>query len=300
MDVISLAVAKKFGMKANVFKYQGSCAFEDLPTQDNEVGDVWNITDEFDLDGQHYEAGTNVAWDGEEWDALSASIDTSIFELNSNKVTTLNASSTNIQYPSAKAVFDGLGKTAVAKSIDTIRWLHDDKYFDFFSANTGIYIPCGKFEQLLYYTQRKNLTTLTGGTYWTQFLYFVKSEEINTDWETNTIIGSAMAFGNNGAIALYDIFYRNNKDTNTEYITIQQAAGNNFNYTALTNSSHLSQDILGTKNFDKLPQMKSYIAPTINTQLAPKKYVDDAIANIDISTATSEQIRALFGTEGGE
>ena len=272
-----IAIIKK---KANVFKYQGSCEFEELPTSGNEVGDVWNITDEFTLDGKHYDAGTNVAWDGEAWDALSASIDTSIFELNANKVTSLSDQSTDEQYPSAKVVFDGLKNTAVAHPVDTVRGTSG--YFDFFSAAPGIYVPGVSFEQLQYYTQRKNLTTLQNGIFWTQF---------NTDWETNTRIGSAMVFMGMGTLTLYEIYYRNNKSTNTEYITMQQAGQNNFSFTALTNASHLTQDILGTKNFDKLPQMKNYIAPTTNVQFTPKKYVDDNVAKYTtMPTATVDTI----------
>lgn len=65
------------GASANVYTYKGSCTFENLPTSDQVVGDVWNITNDFTLGGKSYPAGTNVAWDGTAWDALAGSIDLS-------------------------------------------------------------------------------------------------------------------------------------------------------------------------------------------------------------------------------
>lgn len=50
----------------SVFQYRGSVpTFEDLPTEGNITGDVWNV-DETDV---------NYVWDGAEWDQLSGSVD---------------------------------------------------------------------------------------------------------------------------------------------------------------------------------------------------------------------------------
>ena len=40
-----------------------------------------------------------------------------------------------------------------------------------------------------------------------------------------------------------------------------------------------TQTITGTKKFAKIPEVSSYSAPTLNTQLTAKKYVDDSISN---------------------
>lgn len=61
------------GSSTNVYTYKGSCLFANLPVSDNEVGDVWNIEDDFTLDGKDYPAGTNVAWTGTNWDPLAGS-----------------------------------------------------------------------------------------------------------------------------------------------------------------------------------------------------------------------------------
>ena len=51
---------------STVYKYKGSCTVAKLPTSDREIGDVWNLADE----STYGPAGTNVAWDGSNWDAL--------------------------------------------------------------------------------------------------------------------------------------------------------------------------------------------------------------------------------------
>lgn len=65
---------------SGVYKVKGSSTFEDLPKDNNVVGDVYNITNAFNLDGKHYDAGTNVVWTENGWDALSGSFDTTAIE----------------------------------------------------------------------------------------------------------------------------------------------------------------------------------------------------------------------------
>lgn len=53
-----------------VYTYKGSVANEQaLPTQDQTVGDVYNVED----------TGKNVAWDGEKWDELGGTVDLSAY-----------------------------------------------------------------------------------------------------------------------------------------------------------------------------------------------------------------------------
>ena len=65
---------------SGAYKVKGSSTFETLPKDNNVVGDVYNITNTFNLDGKHYDAGTNVVWTEEGWDALSGSFDTTAIE----------------------------------------------------------------------------------------------------------------------------------------------------------------------------------------------------------------------------
>lgn len=65
---------------SGVYKVKGSSTFEALPKDNNVVGDVYNITNAFNLGGKHYDAGNNVVWTEEGWDALSGSFDTTAIE----------------------------------------------------------------------------------------------------------------------------------------------------------------------------------------------------------------------------
>lgn len=65
---------------SGVYKVKGSSTFEALPKDNNVVGDVYNITNAFNLGGKHYDAGTNVVWTEDGWDALSGSFDTTAIE----------------------------------------------------------------------------------------------------------------------------------------------------------------------------------------------------------------------------
>ena len=65
---------------SGAYKVKGSSTFEALPKDNNVVGDVYNITNAFNLSGKHYDAGTNVVWTEDGWDALSGSFDTTAVE----------------------------------------------------------------------------------------------------------------------------------------------------------------------------------------------------------------------------
>lgn len=60
----------------SVFKYKGSKeTFQDLPTENNQIGDTWNVVQEYKADEQHaYLPGTNYAWNGNSWDPLGGTI----------------------------------------------------------------------------------------------------------------------------------------------------------------------------------------------------------------------------------
>lgn len=65
---------------SGAYKVKGSSTFEALPKDNNVVGDVYNIINAFNLGGKHYDAGTNVVWTEDGWDALSGSFDTAAIE----------------------------------------------------------------------------------------------------------------------------------------------------------------------------------------------------------------------------
>lgn len=65
---------------SGAYKVKRSSTFETLPKDNNVVGDVYNITNAFNLGGKHYDVGTNVVWTEDGWDALSGSFDTTVIE----------------------------------------------------------------------------------------------------------------------------------------------------------------------------------------------------------------------------
>lgn len=65
---------------SGAYKVKGSSTFEALPKDNNVVGDIYNITNAFNLGGKHYDAGTNVVWTEDGWDALLGSFDTAAIE----------------------------------------------------------------------------------------------------------------------------------------------------------------------------------------------------------------------------
>lgn len=65
---------------ASVYRVIGSSTFEELPTEGNTIGDVYNITNDFTLNGVEYPFGTNLVWTADGWDTLSGVFDTTELE----------------------------------------------------------------------------------------------------------------------------------------------------------------------------------------------------------------------------
>lgn len=67
-------------LNLSVYKPQGSVkSLEDLPIDNLERGDVYNILTPFYIDDERYPAGTNVAWTGTKWDPLGGVVDFSAY-----------------------------------------------------------------------------------------------------------------------------------------------------------------------------------------------------------------------------
>lgn len=63
---LSRALEEVEAKVSSVYRFRGSVAtYNDLPTEGNVQGDVWNVED----------TGANYAWDGTKWDKLSETID---------------------------------------------------------------------------------------------------------------------------------------------------------------------------------------------------------------------------------
>lgn len=78
------------GLVSSALHYKGSKdTYDDLPTEGNTVGDVWNIVT---ADATHgVNAGDNVAWNGESWDVLAGTVDLSAYLLGTDLVPITNA-----------------------------------------------------------------------------------------------------------------------------------------------------------------------------------------------------------------
>jgi len=87
----------------NVYRFKGSVTFENLPVTGQTTGDVYDITNDFTLDGKQYPAGTNVAWTTDHWDALTGMFSmTSSYEI--LKLNTAIMSSVRSMYSTAFTV----------------------------------------------------------------------------------------------------------------------------------------------------------------------------------------------------
>lgn len=103
----------------SVYRYKGSVQnFSDLDSVTSEeasglaVGDVWNIVNEFEIDGKKYPAGTNVARTDIGWDPLGGSIDLSSYYTKSE------ADSAYVKKDSSRNIL--LEGTSIKKEINEI------------------------------------------------------------------------------------------------------------------------------------------------------------------------------------
>lgn len=75
-SAVDTAVAGVKSDLASALTYKGSKdTYAELPKSDNQKGDVWNVVG---ANGTT-PAGTNYAWDGENWDPLGGTVDLSAF-----------------------------------------------------------------------------------------------------------------------------------------------------------------------------------------------------------------------------
>lgn len=116
---------------ASTYKYKGSCTYDELPSSNNQIGDVWNVTDSHN----NVPAGTNYAWNGSDWDALAGVVDLTPYALKEevtsslagkvDKTTTINTKplSDNITLNGADIALTGYQKgsdSSEISSTDTI------------------------------------------------------------------------------------------------------------------------------------------------------------------------------------
>ena len=110
-----------------IFHYKGSVATEaDLPTENNQVGDVWNVT----------QTGSNYAWTGTVWDKLSETIDLSAYDTIADRQAAVNELQENIDtiqstVDDAISHQDGNIQTLVLEMEELAKKIEDLKSLDY-------------------------------------------------------------------------------------------------------------------------------------------------------------------------
>lgn len=260
---------------ATVYKYKGSVeTYADLPTSDQQVGDVYNVKQ---ADPDHnIEAGDNVAWDGTTWDILAGDTDLSGYaQLNSaNTFTAMNAFRANI------AVSNG----AAAGSSGSIRF--------------GV-SPTNETVQARIDTD--NLGGLFYNTSTDQPHVFRIGNNINSFAIRDN--GTMMAFSNNNNIFATVIDasgvanWLGNAKTATKLATARTINGVPFDGTQnITIEAGQGEFLPLTGGTVTGPIYLPSTAPTTDTQAVTKKYVDDSVAGAGGGDVTAAGNNNFTGT----
>ena len=94
------------GKISGVFKLKGSVNnFESLPTQDQRIGDVWNVLD----------TGKNYIWTDNGWDDLGGTVDLSNYPTNDDLTNSLNTKQNKLNQNQLNAVNSGITSALVTK-----------------------------------------------------------------------------------------------------------------------------------------------------------------------------------------
>lgn len=193
--------------------------------------------------------------------------DMSNYEQNLNKVTSITSSATDTQYPSARAVYSALLNSGLPIYTYTST---SSNYFRLKQASVGVYFPSKTTDGTKFYYHSGY-----GGYEINCFLLFfvitTKNIQVNDDY------GFGIGIEPSGSLRYVRIY----KASATS--DLMEISGNTLGPAAVKFLNNTTQSIDGTKTFTTLPKINSYTIPTLDTQFAPKKYVDDLIAGIDIT-----------------
>jgi len=193
-----------------------------------------------------------------------------------NKVTTIDSTSTDTQYASAKAVWDLVNQNNFSIGYELTEYSSTSP-FNAFTKEPGIYIPKYEYYNINYFYYYDNKESLTNPRNLGLHILFLVIYKNFDDAEVNEVFGKGYAINNsNGGITYIDV----RKSTST-VLTIGAPAGLQGGLITYNN-----QEITGVKTFSSIPQVSSYTAPTQDTQLTAKKYVDDLVASMSGDCAT--------------
>lgn len=258
---------------ATVYKYKGSVeTYADLPTSDQQVGDVYNVKQ---ADPDHnIEAGDNVAWDGTTWDILAGDTDLSGYaQLNSaNTFTAMNAFRANIAVSrGAAAGSSGSISFGVSPTNETVqaRIGTDNLGGLFYHASTNqphVFRNGSNLNSLVIIANDTNMNLSSGGVMFATVNYVGGVRWLGN---ANTATKLATARTINGVP--FD---------GTQNITIEAGQGEFLPLTGGTVTGPIY-----------LPST----APTTDTQAVTKKYVDDSVAGAGGGDVTAAGNNAFTG-----
>lgn len=242
---------------ATVYKYKGSVeTYADLPTSDQQVGDVYNVKQ---ADPDHnIEAGDNVAWDGEKWDILAGDTDLSGYaQLNAaNTFTAANAFRANIAVSNGTAAGSQatitLGIKPEAANVQAGISVNTSGRMQYTaSENTGHMFRIGNATAALLYSTNADDTAILSNN--------------NIEFARITNVGVAKWLGN--------------ADTATKLATARTINGVPFDGTKnIVIESGQGKFLPLTGGTVTGPIYLPSDAPTTDTQAVTKKYVDDSVA----------------------
>ena len=239
---------------ATVYKYKGSVeTYADLPTSEQQIGDVWNVET---ADPDHgIKAGDNVAWDGAQWDVLGGNHDLSGYaQLNlANTFTALNTFRANIAVSNGTAAGSGGGI-----------------YFGISPTNETVQARIGtdKYGGLFYHASTNQPHVFRIGT--NNSVFVIRDDDTKVAFSSNNNPFSTVT---HDGVAKW----LGNANTATKLQTARTINGVSFDGTAnITIADSTKLPIAGGTMTGDLTLKGN---PTADLMAATKKYVDDSVAS---------------------
>ena len=195
----------------------------------------------------------------------------------SNKTTTIDNTSTDLQYASAKAIYDLVSNIGNDMDIYYLPTTSSTSPFIFANAKKGIYrYDSDSSYGYMYFKKDEGSTSTLNANISTPIFLIVQKE-------LKDVVGNekfALLFGFTKEEISTKSFYIN---TNNELKWVQNNHGTILSATG-------SQNIGGTKIFNAIPQQNGTTAPTQNNEFTNKKYVDDKPTTYTGYDATKTQV----------
>lgn len=259
---------------ATVYKYKGSVeTYADLPTSDQQVGDVYNVKQ---ADPDHnIEAGDNVAWDGTTWDILAGDTDLSGYaQLNSaNTFTAMNAFRANIAVSEGAAAGSGGSISfGVSPTNETVqaRIGTDNLGGLFYHVSTN---------QPHVFRNGSNLNSLV-----------IRANDTNMNLSSGGVMFATVNY-------VGGVRWLGNANTATKLATARTINGVPFDGTQnITIKAGQGEFLPLTGGTVTGPIYLPSTAPTTDTQAVTKKYVDDSVAGAGGGDVTAAGNNNFTGT----